>query len=173
MQTAACRLYDKLLPLAQHERGWDDPVTLSILASLLAALRAEGDTAGVARVRAARAAGPSTAPPLIAVPPSIQTPGYRQVMMEIRRDHVHEDFLKIARINHQAGMLDTPSKTWYLDQARMKYLDVLPWAENEHGRDDDLTKGIVASLIEVYREQGDHVAAVKFMVQWSKGGTVG
>lgn len=173
MHSSACRLYDKLLPLAQHERGWDDPVTLTILASFLAALHVEGDTAGAARVRSARAAGPSVVPPLIVAPPSAQTPGYREVVMTIRRDHIQEDLLKIARMNHQAGMLDTPSKSWYLDQARLRYLDLLPGVEEKLGRDDPATIGVVASLLEVFREQGDMAAAAKFMLERSRGGTVG
>lgn len=173
MESAACRLYDKLLPLAQNERGWDDPVTLSILASFLRALHATGDTAGMARVRSARAAGPSMAPPPQALPPTNQTPGVREVVMTIRRDHLEEDLLKIARMNHQAGMLDTPSKSWYLDQARFRYLDLLKGAEEKRGSNDPVAMGIVASLLEVFHEQGDRAAALKLMLDRRQGGTVG
>lgn len=171
MLPPACRLYNELLPLAQHERGWDDPTTLAILASYLAVLRSKGDIAGAARVLGARAAGPSAAPPPVTPRPTSLTPGYKQITMQFRRDHLLEDMLKYARLNHSAGMVDI-SKTWYLDTARKWYLDLLPMAEKEKGRDHPVTMGIVASLLEVFHAQGDRAAAAKLMKR-SRGGVVG
>lgn len=168
MLPPAGRLYAELLPLAQHERGWDDPVTLAILASYLAVLQSQGDTAGAARVRAARAAGPAAAPPPVAPRPTSLSPGYKEVTVQFRRDHMLEDSLNYARLNHKAGMADR-STTSYLDTARKWYLDLLPQAEKEKGRDHPVTLGIVASLIEVFQAQGDRAAAVKLMIERSRG----
>lgn len=163
MLSPACRLYNELLPLAQHECGWDDPTTLAILASYLAVLRSEGDIAGATRVLAARAAGPGAAPPPVAPRPTSLTPGHKEITVQFRRDHLLEDMLKYARLNHSAGMVDI-SKTWYLDTARKWYLDLLPMADNEKGRNHPVTIGIVNSLIEVFRVQGDGEAVVKLMM---------
>lgn len=92
--------------------------------------------------------------------------------MTLRRDHLQENCLKIARMNHRAGMLDTPYKTWYLNQARVWYLDLLPGVEMERGRDDPLTTEMVAWLLELFHEQEDRSAAVKFMLEWSQGGAL-
>lgn len=61
-------------------------------------------------------------------------------------------------------MLD-PSSTVYLDKAREWYLDLLPQAEQEKGRDHPITKGIVASLFEVFQAQGDSTAAAKLRME--------
>lgn len=84
--------------------------------------------------------------------------------MEIRREHMLDDMLKMARLHHASGQLQT---------ARKWYLDLLPMAERERGRDHPVTLGIVASVLEVFHAQGDRAAAVKLMMKRCRGGVVG
>lgn len=159
----ARKIYADLLPLAERERGWDDPVTLEILASFIELLRVQGDTEEAAKVMLARSAGP---PPQSATPRSQapRPPAGEEISFQIRREHQLDDMLKIARMYHSRGVLPT---------ARKWYQDLLPTAERERGRDHPITLGIMASLIEVYYAQGDRAAAVALMITRSKGAMAG
>lgn len=101
MASSARQVYAELLPRAEKERGWVAPVTITILLSLIAVLRSEGDLAGIARVHAARAARPRTSP-------------YMEGTVPFRPDHLMEDALNYAGLAHENGDLAT-ARVWYLD----------------------------------------------------------
>lgn len=160
---SARKIYTDLLPLAERERGWDDPVTLEILASFIELLRVQGDVEEAARVMLARSAGPHPQ----SATPRPQTPrplAFEEITLQIRRDHQIDDTLIIARLYHSRGVLPT---------ARKWYQDLLPMAERERGRDHPVTLGIVASLIEVYYAQSDRAAAMALMMARAKGSMAG
>lgn len=81
-----------------------------------------------------------------------------------------EDSLEYARMNLEAGKHEK-SGPWYLDTARKWYMDLLPQAEQEKGRDHPVTLGIVASLVEIFYMQGDRKAAVDLMMERARGAT--
>lgn len=111
MGASARQMYAAILPRAELERGRVHPTTLTILLSLLAVLRSEGDSAGIARVHAERAARSTAVAPSVAPPPTTLTSGYT---VQFRPDHMIADCLNYARLAQKDGNLAT-AKTWYLD----------------------------------------------------------